>query len=135
MPLLTWDASLSVGLAEIDEQHSRFVALLNDLHDAMLAGRGRGAISEALEGLIAYMHEHFEAEERMMLMHRYPEYAQHRAWHEAFVARLVEWQERHERGEAVMTVEATSALRTWLVDHIKTMDRRYAPHFAAPAAR
>ena len=38
MALMTWSDNLSVKVAEIDEQHKRLIAMINELNDAMKVG-------------------------------------------------------------------------------------------------
>ena len=45
MSLITWDESLSVNVAEIDRQHQKRVAMINELHDAMKSGKGKEIVS------------------------------------------------------------------------------------------
>jgi hemerythrin len=40
MASLTWNDKYSVNIREIDEQHKRLLALMGDLHAAMLQGQG-----------------------------------------------------------------------------------------------
>ena len=39
MPLITWGPRLETGLAIIDSQHKRLVDIINQLNDALEAGR------------------------------------------------------------------------------------------------
>ena len=53
MPLMDWNRSYSVGVAEMDAQHQKWFGILNKLHDAMLAfaiaRRWPDVLSNALE--------------------------------------------------------------------------------------
>lgn len=40
MAYLNWTDELSVGIARIDQQHQKIVGFLNDLYEAMQAGKG-----------------------------------------------------------------------------------------------
>lgn len=54
MALIQWSDSLSVNIAEIDAQHKRLVAMINDLNEAMKQGRGRDVIVRIVDGLVSY---------------------------------------------------------------------------------
>ncbi|NJM14282.1 MAG: hypothetical protein HC896_01855 [Bacteroidales bacterium] len=41
MSLITWNEKYSVGIKEIDNQHVNLVNIINELHDAMLKGKGK----------------------------------------------------------------------------------------------
>ncbi len=52
MPLIQGDASSTVGVQRLDQQHRQLVALINPLHDAMAVGQGNQVIGAILDSLI-----------------------------------------------------------------------------------
>lgn len=122
---ITWDPQLTVGFAEIDEQHQEIFRRV----DVLVANMRRGQSPEELAKLVAflgeYVHEHFGAEEGLMLMYRYPLIGPHRAQHRAFVQTFVELKGEFERGGATeaFTEKLSGALQRWLREHIGTSDR------------
>ncbi len=40
MPLVKWDPSFSVKVTVCDDHHKKLFAIINTLHEAMLAGQG-----------------------------------------------------------------------------------------------
>ncbi len=122
-PIITWSMSLSVGNAEIDDQHRRLVGLINHLHEAMNRGRDRDVVGEVLVGLLDYTSTHFATEEQLMLRHTYPLYYRHKAAHDVFTAQVAQLHAAFQRGEVVVTLPLTEFLRDWLTDHIKVMDK------------
>ena len=64
MALLQWSDALSVGVVEIDRQHQKLVTMINDLNDAMRAGKGKDALGKTIAELIAYAATHFKTEEK-----------------------------------------------------------------------
>lgn len=134
MSMFEWKAEYSLGHGAIDGQHQRLFALANDLHTAMTQGKGKGALSETLDKLVSYTQTHFAHEERLMLAHHYPEYAQHKAAHDALTARVVEFQRDFAAGRVGMTVELLQFLRDWLRTHIGETDRKVALFLKSKAA-
>ncbi len=134
MSLFEWRPEYSLGHDGIDAQHQRLFALANDLHTAMTQGKGKGALSETLEKLVAYTKTHFANEERLMLAHHYPEYAAHKAAHDALTARVLEFQKNFESGRAAMTVELLQFLKDWLRTHIGETDHKVAAFLKSKAA-
>ncbi len=63
MALITWNNGLDLGVEEIDNQHRKLVAMINDLNDAMRQGRGNDVLAKILGGLINYAATHFNTEE------------------------------------------------------------------------
>ncbi len=88
MAFMKWSDDLSVGVKEIDAQHQRFISLINDLHEAMLAKRGKDVLEEVLADLASYTQYHFSTEEEYMQKFGYAGFAAHRREHRAFVAKV-----------------------------------------------
>jgi hemerythrin len=74
-------------------------------------------------GLLDYTRTHFAAEERLMLLHAYPDYDRHRAAHEGLAGRVAGLFAKFQQGEPVITLQLAKFLRDWLTDHILGMDK------------
>lgn len=62
-----WDDMLySVGIASIDAQHKKLVALVNNLFEAMKSGKGATVVGSILDELIQYTASHFKYAEECM---------------------------------------------------------------------
>lgn len=127
MALIVWDDSIKTGLWAVDTQHERWVGLINDLHEAMLAGHGKIILGQTLAVMIDYTRTHFADEERLMSTHGYPGYAEHKALHDGCVARVLDLQQRAQAGELGISREVLNYLKDWLVNHIKVTDQEFVP--------
>ena len=127
MPLITWIDSIAIDIKSIDAQHQRWIGLINDLHDAMRQGKGKALIAQTLTKVVDYTQTHFAYEEELMTKASYPEFAQHKALHDEFVAKVQDWQRRQQASDVALTLEVMGTLKDWLLNHIQTADRRYAP--------
>jgi hemerythrin len=125
MPLMVWTEALSVKVDEIDNQHKRLVDLLNQLHDAMLQGKGREAIGKTLNGLVDYTKTHFAYEQGLMAAQGYPAAAQHKAMHDELAQQVLELQSKYLIGKAALTLEVMRFLQDWLSNHIQKTDRQF----------
>jgi len=134
MSMFEWKPEYSVGHAEIDSQHKRLFALANDLYNAMTSGKGKGVLSKTLADLVSYTKLHFATEERLMLAHHYPEYAQHKANHDALTTKVVEFQKEFATGRVAITVSLLQFLKDWLQHHIGETDRKIAVFLKSKAA-
>jgi len=137
MPYLPWDSSMSVGVEELDEQHRALVAVLNNLHDALMDGtfsQVLAAREEALAGLERYVTTHFAAEERYQQRIGYPELAAHRKLHEDFTRQVSGYRGAARRGEQVLSSELVRTMLRWVHDHLMDEDSKYARYAAARAA-
>jgi hemerythrin-like metal-binding protein len=127
MALIVWDDSIKVGLWTIDTQHERWVNLINDLHEAMLAGQGKTVLNQTLATMLDYTRTHFADEEDLMSKHGYAAYAAHKALHDAFAARVLDLQQQSLAGKIGITRDVMNHLRDWLVNHIQIADVRFVP--------
>lgn len=130
MALLQWTDNLKVNVREFDEQHQKLVGMINDLHDAMAAGKGKEAMQPLLRNLVSYTMTHFRAEEQCMQKYQYPEYAQHKQQHEALTSKVADLRQRFEAGQLSITIETMNFLTDWLKKHIMGTDKRYSDFFA-----
>jgi len=127
MALITWDDSIKVGLWTIDTQHERWVGFINDLYEAMLAGKGKTVLRQTLAAMVDYTRTHFADEEKLMSTHGYSGYAEHKAIHDAFVAQVLDLQRRVQADEIGVSREVLNRLKDWLLNHIKVTDQDYVP--------
>jgi len=121
---IKWDKSLAVGVQLIDEQHQELFRRVNALLEAMLAAKGKDEIGKLLAFLKDYVVEHFGAEQALMLKHRYPAFAQHKAQHDDFVKTFLEVASEFEKKGATggIAIKLNSFLGAWLRDHIGSTD-------------
>lgn len=129
MPLIQWDDSLSVGVAAYDQAHQKLIAMINNLNDAMRKGQGKEVMASIVAGLASYTKVHFSDEERQFDRLGYPDVASHKQKHAQFVARLSEFQDGLKSNRIGLSIEVMNFLSDWLRDHIKVVDKAYAPFF------
>ena len=134
MVFMPWTQSLELGIPMIDDQHKVLVDLINALHDASTAANpDRNAVTDVLEGLLDYTHNHFIVEEVMFQKYSYPETNEHQAEHTSFTGKMMDWLTRFEDGEDVNN-EVMDFLKDWLIHHICEEDRSYLPFMRAAIA-
>jgi len=66
MALFTWSNEYSVKIQSIDRQHQKLIDMVNELHEAMKAGKGSLLAPDIVGRLATYAQEHFAHEEEMM---------------------------------------------------------------------
>jgi len=123
---IQWGVDYFTGLPEVDRQHEQLFALIHRLAEAK--SHQPETIERAFLELRDYVREHFALEERLMADSQVDagHYAQHRAAHAGFVARLNElWQARGDGSESVAD-ELLEFLIDWLKQHILITDRKMA---------
>lgn len=128
MPLVAWDTSFSVRVSKCDQDHQKLFSLLNDLHDAMTVGKGSQVVERVVKELADYTKFHFEGEEALLEKTNYPDLAEHRAEHGAFVQKVRRFQQDLKDGNTAQSISIANFIKDWLVNHIKKTDRQYSAH-------
>lgn len=124
MALISWSNMLSTGVSEQDAQHKKLIDLINQLNDAMQAGKGADVLGKVLSELVNYTVFHFGYEEKLMAQHKYEDTAAHKAEHLKFVQTAGDLKKKFDSGSAVISVEIMNFLRDWLTSHIMKTDKR-----------
>lgn len=127
MAFFEWKDSYQTGIAKIDGQHRKLVDYLNELYDAMKAGKGKDALDDVFQGLLDYTKTHFAAEEGLMKLYRYPDYEAHKAVHDKLAAHVQKLYQQFQAGTISSPIQITNFLKDWLGKHIQGTDQKYAP--------
>jgi hemerythrin-like metal-binding protein len=127
--LVPWTNKLSIGIPEIDDQHKKLVALVNQLHRAMTLKQGASQAGHILDELVDYTTTHFSFEEKLFNEHGYPEKDAHIETHRKLVTKVQEFQHEFKNGKAGLSLELMDFLADWLKSHIMKTDRAYTPFF------
>jgi hemerythrin len=128
MSYLKWSDKYSLNVEEIDEQHKKLVGLVNDMYDAMQAGKGRDMIGSVIAEFVAYTDYHFKAEEHLLRQNGYPEYNEHKEMHDNLSRKAHGIKEAFDKGNTPSAIEVMLLLTNWLNIHILEEDRKYKPY-------
>ena len=134
MSLMVWNDTFNVGDAEIDRQHRKLVAMLNDLHDSMMRGDGNRVMGSLLENLVRYTKTHFVTEEKLMTQSGYPGLRAHKAEHDALEAEVIKLFADWKAGRVALSLKVLTFLKNWLQGHILGSDTKLAAHLKASYA-
>jgi len=135
MPLLDWDEKYSVGDPMMDTQHKKWIGYINELYDAVKEKRGEAEQAEILENVVIYTRYHFASEERLLKRIDYPSLDEHHQIHERMTQKAIAMQKEVNAGQADRCLELIELLRTWLVDHILTEDKKYSEFVVVKSKR
>lgn len=127
----SWDASYSVNVKVIDQQHQQLFSFINQVVDAVHNLRCAQAVDEIMPKLVDYTNYHFEEEESRMQEFDYPEYGPHKAQHDAFRQKLEQLagqaKDAPQSERASVLLDIYKFLNDWLVQHIGEVDQKMAP--------
>lgn len=125
--LIQWDdRKMGVNIAEIDKQHQALVRLINNLFEAVKAGRSNEIFQKLIMDLIRYTELHFSEEEAYFKQYQYPETKAHMLKHQEFIQKIHAFQRDFQAGKTGLTRQVLDFLRDWLVDHIMATDKKYS---------
>lgn len=131
MAFFIWDNSYSVGVSELDNQHKGLVNILNELFEAMQENRSKEVLGGIISRLVTYTKTHFSTEERYMQTYSYPELAAQKREHALLTDQVIKFKNDFDSGKVALTVQLTSFLKNWLVQHIQGSDKKYGPFLNA----
>ncbi|MGP1414825.1 MAG: bacteriohemerythrin [Treponema sp.] len=126
MDFVTWSDKFSVKVASIDEQHKKLVAVINELYNAMKAGKTKEQMGKILGDLVDYTKYHFSYEEKLLEKVGYKDIVEHKKKHVAFVDKISTALESYKSGKLIMTIDICNFLQDWLIHHIQGTDQKYS---------
>ena len=126
MSIIIWKPELSVGIKTIDDQHKKLVDMINKLHDAMSAGKGKDIMVKLVGELADYTDYHFKTEENLFNKYKYQELLSHKAEHDKLRSEVMTLKSKLDKGETIITVEVLYFLKDWLSKHILGSDKKYS---------
>ncbi len=126
MALLDWTPAFELGVEQMDRQHKQLVKILNELHQAMLAGSQPRDLSRVMEELVLYTKYHFGTEERLMAEAAYPSLALHKQKHQALTRKAEEYASEVLKGRSTISLSILQFLKDWLNTHMLGTDKAFA---------
>jgi len=131
MSFFEWKERMSVGDDMVDSDHQKLIGYLNEMHEAMIAGRGKQVVGEILDKLVAYTKEHFAREEALWKGGHYAGIEQHRKEHKDCIATVTELKAKYATGGVALAIDVMNFLRDWLKTHTLKSDKEAADAIAA----
>ena len=123
-PVVPWSSELSVGIKQIDDQHSKMLYMANALFEAFAKNYGKQILDNIIYGTVAYADKHFADEEQLMLSYGYPDYDAHKQQHAALQKEIADIVKKHESGYVQLNMEVREFFKIWLLNHILGDDKK-----------
>ena len=122
------DNSYLLDIPIIDNQHKRFIVLLDSLSLMIGKGEQNDRLIEIIDELEKYTHYHFTTEERLMYEAKFneSEINIHKLQHQICIKKVEEFQIAFRYQNAVLSEQMLQFMRKWILMHIKGTDSKYA---------
>jgi hemerythrin len=131
---MAWNDKLSVGIDEIDADHKKIIAIINELFDGINAGCSKNLLEGILDQLVEYTQIHFAREKQLFAVTAYSEAEAHEREHAKMEAWALKTRAEFKAGTlAAPSLEVMNYLKDWLFEHILISDLQYAPYLKAMA--
>lgn len=126
---VVWNEQISTGIELIDGDHEILVMLLNRCIGAINSGNESGIKSSVLGELLDYVSYHFQREEVLMEICKFPDISAHKKEHRLMLAKVMQLIKEHGDGQ-LTTATLLRFMRDWLTDHISSdqHDRAIIPY-------
>jgi len=124
--LIEFGDDLLTHIEEMDKQHMRLVALLNNVYKLLKEGKREEALKLFKKELLSYVEHHLSEEERFMEKIGYPELDKHKKTHDTFRREIYNLSPYIESGDPKAFRQALSYAWGWLYTHIAKTDKKYA---------
>lgn len=128
MSIVEWRDELSIGVPEIDAQHQRLIAMVNEVDEAVRLRHGAAISADALRRLCDYAVEHFAAEEALMDPETYADYDRHMAAHMDGTDKALEFLQAVNEDKEVDMAAFLDFLAEWVREHILEVDQGLGRH-------
>jgi hemerythrin len=134
MALLEWTDKMSVGVPALDADHRKLLGLVNELHAVVRKKESPTVVSRVLRDLVGYADYHFQAEEQLLRLARYPGLEEHKATHEDLRRKVRDLEARYGDKPEKAGLAMFDFLSDWLMRHILGEDMKYKKVLADRAA-
>jgi len=127
MPFSEWNSRNNIGVEAIDEDHRKFLGLINTLQEAVQKCTATEVQGRIMSNLIIHVHSHFAAEEDLMRRSHFPWMEEHQSEHRIFAQRVYELQRELAWGNRSLAIEMLNAMNNWFQHHVTGTDRKLQP--------
>ena len=124
-----WTDAMSVGIPKIDEDHKRFIALVNAFNESLEERVAIPEVEKRLGQMLDDAVQHFAQEARLFTEWHYPGADHHARMHAQLVAELRQFKSTISDGYEAEWVEAGLKIKEALINHIHTEDMKYAEFY------
>ena len=126
-----WKEEYTVKITVIDEQHKKFLNIINELKSIINNGSCKKKVSEIFFQLAYLIDYYFIKEEIYFNDLKYPNFDQHKVEHNRFIERVIQFQKDLENEKQDVCIEIYHFLENWFDEHILKYDREAVDYLRA----
>ena len=123
-----WKDQYMVNVGIIDENHQKFVEIIQRLDRFLDETSCEESISDIFYSLVNYVEHYLIQEEIYFKNYQYPNFSQHKEAHQYFIDQIIRFREEFEKGSTTICLEMRQFLAEWFRNHILDYDSE-AVHF------
>ena len=125
--LVSRNDCFKIDVPEIDEQHKRFLDLVDDAQ-MKLDSDESGDFKSIIKSLEDYASYHFTFEEELFEKSKFPNLTQHKQEHRQFIDRVRQLRLDLEYTNPLVAKKTIDFMCKWFISHIINNDRKYLDH-------
>lgn len=135
--LIKWVSTFSCGIQMVDDQHKELVKLINDMFNHVSGNEQeeREYFKSIVHKMLDYVKLHFQTEEKLMLLTKFPGYREHKEAHDSFALHTISVIKNYTGNNRLTLLDITKFLKDWVLSHIAIMDMEYFVYFKKIAVR
>lgn len=118
-----WEEKYTVNITIIDEQHKKFLDIINELKVIINTGDCKNKVSEVFFQLAYLIDYYFIKEEIYLKDSKYPNFKQHKSDHNKFIDRIIQLKKDVENNKPDLCLEIYQYLQQWFDEHILKIDK------------
>lgn len=131
MGFLEWEKKYELGIPEMDEQHKKWLSMLNKFYEHLDDEKLVTNLQKILFDAKEYTVFHFQSEEKFMGSIGYNRLEQQHRLHQEMIQKIEELETRLKAGKMVTSLSVTQEFRRWFNEHILIEDKGYGEFYAA----
>lgn len=134
---IKWSDSFSMGIQLIDDQHKYLLDFVNELFNHVTGNEKeeRAYFKDVIHTAMQSIKEHFQTEEKLMMVTNFSGYLEHKKAHDDFTMTMTDSIKDFDAGMRLVLEKHASYLKDWVFDHLAVMDTQYAAYFRKIATR
>jgi len=128
---MRWNDSYNLGIEVIDEQHKKFIGLINTLSKKLLGSADKKVVIAVLDELEHYAEMHFSTEEELFAKFDYVGKSEHSKKHQYFRDVIAKKREsiNESKDDFLSAMDLLEFMQDWFLEHILKEDKQYVQCF------